>query len=136
MFFQVPGISEWWVSRNNFAYLEGLWRRWARPGWRPAKEHLDEIKKTIKASWPAPLLHYRAMPFTGDVTPLAQPTLYLIGDEDGCVMSETGAGQERYFAGEFRSDTVPGAGHFPHLERPDLVTPRIVEWFKRHCGRR
>ena len=55
----------------------------------------------MRASWPAPLLHYRAMPFEGDATPLRQPTLYLIDDRDGCVMVEAGAGQERFFTGPF-----------------------------------
>ena len=110
MFFQVPGLSEWWASRSNFVYLETLWRRRANPGWELPAQHLAEVKATMVASWPAPLLHYRAMPFSGDETPLAQPTLYLIGAENGCV------------------------GHFLHLERPDVVTPRIVDWFKRHAA--
>ena len=136
MFFQIPGLSEWWASRHDFAYLEGLWRRWAHPGWTLPVTHLAEVKKTIAASWPAPLLHYRAMPFSGDETPLAQPTLYLIGAADGCVMPEAGAGQERFFTGEFRAEVVPGVGHFLHLERPDVVTPKIVDWFKRHAAPR
>ena len=94
--------------------------------------HLAEVKRVLGASWPAPLLHYRAMPFSGDATPLAQPTLYLIGTEDGCVLPAAGAGQERFFTGPFQSEQVAGAGHFLHLERADLVHPKIVAWLQRH----
>ena len=132
MFFQIPRVSEWWASRSSFAYLEGLWRRWAHPGWTLPAAHLVEVKQTMRASWPAPLLHYRAMPFAGDETVLAQPTLYMIGDQDGCVLPAAGAGQERFFSGEFRTEIVPNAGHFLHLERPEMVTSKIVDWFERH----
>ena len=126
--FQISGLSEWWASRRDFAYLETLWRRWAAPGWDLPREHLNEVKRVMRASWPAPLLHYRAMPFAGDEAPLSTPTLYLIGDRDGCVLPEAGTGQERLFEGEFQTEVVPGVGHFLHLERPDLVVPRVVSW--------
>ncbi len=132
MFFQVPGLSEWYASRADFAYLEALWQRWAAPGWALPRAHMDAVKEVMRASWPAPLLNYRAMPFSGDETTLAQPVLYLIGDQDGCVLPAAGAGQERYFTGAFRSEVVPGPGHFLHLERPDLVIPKVVDWFCRH----
>lgn len=136
MFFQVPGLSEWWASRADFHYIEKLWKRWAAPGWTLPRAHMVEVKKTMGKSWPAPLLHYRAMPFSGDETPIAQPVLYMIGDQDRCVMPEAGAGQERFFSDAFRSEVVPGVGHFLHLERPDVVTPRIVAWLDAHGRRR
>ena len=132
MLFQIPGVAEWRASRRDFAYLEHLWRRWAAPGWTLPRAHIDAVKQVMRASWPAPLLHYRAMPFEGDETLLSPPTLYLIGEQDGCVLAQAGAGQERFFAGEFRSEIVPGAGHFLHLERPDIVVPRVVAWLEQH----
>ena len=134
MFFQLPRLSEWWAARYDFAYLEALWKRWAAPGWPLPADHLAEVKAVMRASWPAPLLHYRAMPFDGDPTPLDQPTLYLIGDRDGCVTAGAGAGQERFFAGEFRSEVVHGKGHFLHLESPEVVTPKVVDWMTRYGG--
>lgn len=128
MFFQIPKLSEWWASRSDFAYIEALWSRWAAPGWTLPAAHLAEVKRVMRESWPAPLLHYRAMPFTGNEAILAQPTLYLIGDQDGCVLAKAGAGQERFFGGAFQSIVVRGAGHFLHLERPEAVTPRVVDW--------
>ena len=135
MMFQIPRVSEWWASRSDFAYLRKLWRRWAAPGWAQPNDHLATVIDTVRRSWPAPLLHYRAMPFAGDETPLTQPLLYLIGAEDGCVLPAAGAGQERYFVGPFRSEVVASAGHFLHLERPDAVLPRVLDWIDAHWAR-
>lgn len=91
-FFQVPGSSEWYVQRNDFAYIEQLWRQWA-PGWTLPREHLAAVKQTLAASLPSPLLHYRSGGFSGgsDWRPITTPTLYLIGANDGCVLPEIGA---------------------------------------------
>lgn len=128
-FFQVPELSEWVVQRNNFAYIEQLWHQWA-PGWTLPREHLATVKQTLAASMPSPLLHYRSGGFSGggDWQPITTPTLYLIGANDGCVLPEIGAGQERYFAGCFKSDIILNAGHFLHLEQPDVVEQKIVAW--------
>jgi pimeloyl-ACP methyl ester carboxylesterase len=132
MLFQIRGLSEIWAAHRDFAYLETLWRRWAHPGWLLPALHLDEVKRVMGASWPAPLLHYRAMPFAGNETPLPQPTLYLLGARDGCVLPATAQGQERYFAGPFRSELIGGAGHFLHWEAPDLTAAKVVDWLRRH----
>lgn len=130
LLFQLPWLSERLAARGDFAYLERLWHRWSAPGWRPPPEHMAAVKRTMRASWPAPLLHYRSMPFKGDETRLTTPTLYLIGTADGCVLPEMGQGQERFFAGPFRSQSIAGAGHFLHLEQPDVVGAEIVAWLR------
>ena len=131
-FFQVPGVSEWYVKRNNFAYVEKLWRDWVAPGWTLPREHLNQVKETLAASMPSPILHYRSGGINaGDNwQKISTPTLYLIGAEDGCVLPEINAGQEDFFAGEFKSETIPKAGHFLHLEQPEVVGEKVVQWLK------
>ena len=128
--FRVPGLSEWYVRQNAFAYVESLWRRWAAPGWEAPKEHLAEVKRTLAASMPWPLLHYRAGAFSrrGRWPPIRTPTLHLAGALDGCLLPEAVAGQERYFSGPFRSELIQNAGHFLHLEQPKIVNGEIVRW--------
>lgn len=128
-FFLIPGFSDNYAQRNNFAYLEYLWRTWSS-GWMPPQAHLDDVKRTLAASWPSPLLHYRSGGLSGgaELPPITTPTLYLIGAEDGCVLPETANGQEHFFSGEFQSEIIPGAGHFLHLQQPDVVGEKIVNW--------
>lgn len=131
-YFQIPG-SERHAANDDFRYIETLWRRWVAPGWVIPADHLAHVKATLRASWPAPLLHYRpggfGPKFNGGLWPrIKTPTLYLTGGSDGCVSPDMAAGQEAHFDGSFRSRVVAGAGHFLHRERPELVESEIVRW--------
>ena len=57
-----------------------------------------------------------------------QPTLYLHGADDGAIGVEV-AEAARPMVGENVSiEIVAGAGHFLHLEQPEVVNRRIVEF--------
>ncbi|MDO4632082.1 MAG: alpha/beta fold hydrolase [Corynebacterium sp.] len=57
--FQLKGFGEKWAARNNFAYIEKLWRRWA-PGYSVPTDYLNEVKEVFRNSWPNPIAMYRA----------------------------------------------------------------------------
>lgn len=126
--FQVPKISDWLTERHDFRYLRDLWDRWSAPGWEMPPRHWDHVREVMGRSWPAPLQHYREMAFAGPETPISTPTLFISGDRDGCVDSDVSEGQERYFEGRFEHARIADAGHFLHLEKPDVVLPKIVDW--------
>ena len=134
--FQVPGISDWLTRRHDFAYIERLWDRWSAPGWRPPSDHLAAVKRTMYASWPAPLEQYRLGGFNPGAgwAPIPVPLLYLAGEKDACVAPDIARGQERYFSGPFRSEVVPGVGHFLHAEDEEGVAARVVEWVTAQDG--
>jgi pimeloyl-ACP methyl ester carboxylesterase len=78
---------------------------------------------------PAPIAYYRALIRRPPRWPkIAVPTLHLHGEQDGGVGYEMSRGQERLFDGRFESQVLGGVGHFLHMERPDLVAARIMEW--------
>ena len=56
------------------------------------------------------------------------PTLYLHGVDDGCLGIEGVVDDELrpFFPAGLEIERVPGAGHFLHLERPDVVNPRVL----------
>jgi pimeloyl-ACP methyl ester carboxylesterase len=39
---------------------------------------------------------------------------------------------ERYIAGEYRLETLQGAGHWLQFERPADVSRLLLEWMQRH----
>ena len=129
--FQIPTLSDWYAERQGFHYLHELWERWSAPGWTVPEAHWQEVRALMERSWPAPLEHYRDMAFSGPDTSIAVPTLYLLGDTDGCVESDAAEGQAKYFSGPFEERLIAGAGHFLHLEKPEVVLPMIVEWLRR-----
>lgn len=125
--FQIPGLAEWRVRRNGFAHLDALWRRWS-PGFDPPPERMTSVKRTFAASMPAPVAMYRSGDFGGDPRPIPVPTLFLAGANDGCIAPAMADGQERFFTGGYAREVIPDAGHFLHLERPEAVGRRVVEW--------
>lgn len=142
-FFQIPFVAERRVKKDHFAFIDRLYRDWS-PGYAADPGYMEELKDCLARSMPRPIEYYRA---TFRVTPgkmwalrhdfralakIRVPTLYLHGQEDGCIGPEVADGQERFFRGEFASATVPRSGHFLHLEAPAEVSTRIVDWFAKH----
>ena len=130
---QFRGFAEWWVSRNNFLYVEKLWREWS-PEFSLPEHHLRSVKETIKVSMPAPVEMYRSGDFAGSSDKLSTPTLLLMGDRDGCVSSSMAAGQQTLFTGPYELKTVANTGHFLHWEAPDVITDSICDWFNSALG--
>ena len=60
---------------------------------------------------------------------VTQATLYYHGVDDGCLGSEAVTPAVLDYLGPgSRLLMVENAGHFAHLERPEVVNPAIVEW--------
>ncbi|MFI7215887.1 alpha/beta fold hydrolase [Micromonospora maritima] len=133
VFFQFGSYADRRVARNDFAYVDRLWRRWA-PGFTPPPAHLDQVKRTLAASMPAPVAMYRAGGFAVPEDPIAAPTLYVTGADDGCALPQLADGQEDLFTGEYRAEVWAHTGHFPHLEQPERAAIAVREWIGRHGG--
>ena len=95
---------------------------------QPDPEYMAELKQCLRASMPGPLAHCRALRPLPARTRIDVPLLHLHGSRDGCIGFETGAGQERYFAAEFRGEQLEGLGHFLHLEDSDRVAGKILDF--------
>jgi pimeloyl-ACP methyl ester carboxylesterase len=139
-FFQLPG-AERLAAARDFTLIDRLWRTWS-PGYTLPAALRDEVFDCLRASWPAPLLYYRAMfrpfgeamrrlrPTTGIARRLTVPMLYLHGADDGCIAPSAARGAERYFAGEYRAELIDGAGHFLAAECPDEIAARTAAWLR------
>lgn len=128
LFFQLGGLAERTVARNDFAYVDRLWRRWAGPGFMPSAEHLRAVKDTLRASMPAPVAMYRGGGFDLPAEPIAVPTLFLAGADDGCSLPGLADGQDALFSNAYEAQIWDGVGHFPHLERPAATLRSILGW--------
>jgi pimeloyl-ACP methyl ester carboxylesterase len=132
-FLMMPFVPERVIAARDYAFVEALWRRWS-PGYVPPGDYMDELKRCLRASMPAPLGHYRALALALGRKPAGAlrsagidvPLLHLHGEDDGCVAPAAAKGEERYFNADFRREVLPGVGHFLQLEAPERVAERIL----------
>jgi pimeloyl-ACP methyl ester carboxylesterase len=141
MFFFQHGLSDVVVGMNDLAFIDGLWADWS-PGY-DASEDLPHVKDALRdpANLAAALGYYRAtlggvgvdpaldavQNKGNEITP--QPTLYLHGRTDGCMGLEVAESARAFLTSDgSRMEVVDDAGHFLHVERPDVVNRLIVEF--------
>ena len=139
--FQLP-LAHRVARAGDFALVDRLWRTWS-PGARLADDARTALHACLAESWPAPIEHYRALvrPVTALRArvrradgPITTPVHYLHGADDGCIAVSAARGQDRWLRGPLATEVVPGAGHFLHVEVPDLVAARVDAWIATHPG--
>jgi pimeloyl-ACP methyl ester carboxylesterase len=132
------------LAADDMAFIDRLWRDWS-PGYDPG-EHLGRVKESLRerANLDAAIGYYRATAIvaaTDSTGPYAreeraawqqakQPTLYLHGSADGCIRADLVADALAWLAPGSHQVTVPGAGHFLHLENPRAVNQLILDWVR------
>lgn len=142
MFFFQTRLAEMAVQLNDFAFLDRLWREWS-PGYVLPPSGRSALNEAF--GQPGVLtqtLAYYQQLFTPPSLPAAQalealasrpiavPSLYLHGAEDGCMSARLSEGMEAMFTHGLERVVVPGVGHFLHLEQPDTVLNHILRFLK------
>jgi pimeloyl-ACP methyl ester carboxylesterase len=138
--FTQPG-SEEIVAANGMAFIDRLWNEWS-PGY-DATEDLALVKECLadRSNLSAAIEYYRASlggpaescgKFEAEQQALAvtppQPTLYLHGDQDGCIGVDLVTKAETELSPGSRFSIVEGAGHFLQLEKPEQINEEILAW--------
>lgn len=113
------------------------WNAWyARlfPGRAPADlaAHRARIRESLRrpGHWRAfsATTHTSHAPVEARLDEIGARTLVVMGDRDPDFADPRG--EAAYIAGRLRAAVVmvPGAGHYPHAEYPEVVTPAILEF--------
>ncbi len=140
IFFFQNALADLAVGLDDLAFIARLWQDWS-PGY-DATADVDHVRDALgdPANLAAAIGYYRAM-FQPELqvpelqaaqdaasAPTPQPTLYLHGADDGCMGLEAIEGAMALLPGEgSRVEVLADAGHFLHLEQPELVNRLIIE---------
>lgn len=141
-FFQSP-LADMAVPMDDLAFVDRLWADWS-PGY-DAADDLPHVKDALRdpANLTAAIAYYRAtiggVGLTDDPDVLALqdkangtpplPTLYLHGADDGCMGADLAALSGGILTHEgSRVEIVDAAGHFLHVERPDVVNGLVLDF--------
>jgi pimeloyl-ACP methyl ester carboxylesterase len=143
--FQLPKY-EHRLTRDDAAMVGEFLRRWGGPDWVDSAEFPDYEARCRQAMqipqvafcaleayrWAfrsvLRLQGYRFVKLMQQ--PLVTPTLQLHGELDQAVLPRTALGSGRYVIAEYEWRLLDRVGHFPHLERPELLISEILRWAK------
>lgn len=146
-FFQLRGIADRVLARDDFAFVEKLWRDWS-PGWNWPVENMERVKETFRQPGVprAALAYYRCLFDLAAAPnrraqmlirqPVQVPTLVLHGRNDGCMDARLPAASlhPKQFPAGVRLVTVDHAGHFLHQEQPAKVNQLLLDFFAGHAA--
>ncbi|MFV2199009.1 alpha/beta fold hydrolase [Nocardiopsis sp. LOL_012] len=137
---QVPILPEHRLLQDGCVRVGELLREWSGPGWpdRPTEERYRLAFSIPKVSHCS--LEYHRWIFRSRFRPdgarynarmrgpVRVPVLQVHGAEDPVCPWETARASRSLVAGPYRWERIPGAGHFPHEERPEEVSRALLEW--------
>lgn len=144
MFFFQQAIADVAIRHDDFALVDRLIADWS-PGWTMPDDDREATKRCFRqaGSIEAALGYYRhslgpalanpdlaAANAQGVSVPLPMPGLMIHGADDGCIGAELVPSMREYFPAGLRIEIVPGAGHFVHQEKPDVVNRLLLEFLR------
>jgi pimeloyl-ACP methyl ester carboxylesterase len=132
--FQVPMAPERRLVADEAAEVETLVRAWSGPAWKQSEDFVPTVQ-TFREAMLVPGVAHSALEYyrwafraqfrgegrrftTAVGTRVAAPVLQIHGETDTCVLPETARASSPWHGPRSRFETLPGIGHYPHLEDP------------------
>lgn len=137
LLFQFGRISEKYVERKDYAYIDHLYHYWS-PNWRVQRADIEVVKAGFRQAGRlgAALGYYRAL-FADARKPERQtlyrsktsvPTLAFAGRSDGALDTALYEQTPAAFTGPYEYLIYERAGHFLHREEPEAFHAKLLEF--------
>ncbi|MEL6695091.1 MAG: alpha/beta hydrolase [Bacteroidota bacterium] len=135
--FSTPARSLTYTRKNNFHYLDVLYKRWS-PTWKNYQETSDQVKATFakEGRLEAALGYYYSfyenrsnkelLRFYGKIQEI--PLLAMAGKKDGALVLDPFYKMEEKMKAEFKLVIHEEAGHFLHREVPDFFIQEVQKF--------
>ncbi len=143
-FMGAPG-GQHTVSTQGKDFARIMWDTWAPAGWYDPAEFDATAQAFDNPDWPEVTLHsytHRWGHASGNPTyepddaalnpapVLDVPTLMLHGEADGVNPPASAAGKEGFFKSRYERVLLPGIGHFPQRENPELIAQHLLRFLQ------
>ncbi len=147
LFFQLPYLPERWLSTNDFAQLDVMFKATARRGTFTAAD-LAFFKAALKQKGPGDevaaltgaINYYRANVFrmyrhADNWTPASGgrvrvPTLFVYGERDRFIVPQTVRNVAAYVAAPYREVRIAHANHWVQQEAPTEVNAALLDFLQ------
>jgi pimeloyl-ACP methyl ester carboxylesterase len=128
-YFQVPGLPEWFLSRNDAAGVASVLESSSNPGAFTATD-LQHYRGAYRrpGATRGPVNWYRALFRRRDDPPrerVTAPTLVVWGDQDDALLPEM-ADESLEYCDDGRLERFPQASHWVHREEPERVNELLL----------
>jgi pimeloyl-ACP methyl ester carboxylesterase len=147
LFFQLPRLPEWWISANDFAALEGMFKQTSRPGtftdtdlavYKNALRQKSERTNTTALT--AALNYYRANLFANlsrssttsksANSRIRVPTLFIYGARDFAIAPETVRDVSKHIDAPYRELRLAHANHWVQQEAREEVNAVLLNFLE------
>jgi pimeloyl-ACP methyl ester carboxylesterase len=139
--FQTP-VAEMALCADGFEFLDRLWADWS-PGYEAGWD-VARVKESLgdPANLSAAIGYYRALfdptrqsaayaeAQVASASSPPQPTMYLHGADDGCMAVDAVGDVRSVLSDGSEYVVVERAGHFLHLEQPEVVGANILRFLE------
>lgn len=139
LFFQLPGVPEWILSRDDFAVLTWMLRGNARRGTFTDAD-IDVYKSAFRkpGALTAALNYYRAnlrrlfqqnnKTQTAATEPVRVPTLFIYGERDAAILPQSVRNVANHVHATYRELRLPFAGHWVQQEYATEVNHALLDF--------
>ena len=141
-FFQIPGLPEWLMARQNFRAIERTFQEKVGRKNSFTPEDVERYKEAARqpGALTGAVNYYRANLFDRLRKQPADnhlgngrirvPTLFIFGERDFAIIPETVRGQEKYIDADYREVRIPDSGHWVQNEAPEEVNAALLDFLK------
>ncbi|MDQ3687987.1 MAG: alpha/beta hydrolase, partial [Acidobacteriota bacterium] len=140
---QLPRVPEWWISRNDFAGLDDMFKRTARRGTFTATD-IAVLKEAMRqpGALTASINYYRANVMgllkrrgsedssSAGGGRVRVPTLFIYGERDFAIIPDTVRGVERYVDAPYREVRLANSNHWVQQESPTEVNAALLSFLE------
>lgn len=133
------------VAAERRAFGRQMWDTWAPQGWYVPEEFDATAEAWDNEDWVRITLHSYTHRWghspgdpayaqdderLGQLARIHVPTLVLHGDADGVSGLASSEGRESWFTNRYERRILPGIGHFPQREAPELIARHVLEFLR------